>query len=551
MKKYSMILLILAACLFQATAQTYVYQDPSPFQIQVMDPVDSSRLGFKFVFQDISGNEAADVVIMGIDYIDTSFHHPSPVAQIRYFMAYQENTGTLTDPLFAPRTTVFESFEFERGESFWVPDLADLNGDGLMDFVVSAFVDSIQHQYLMFYIQQADGRFERSLCDDWNLNRFPPYSFFVPELTDLDVDGDLDLLLSGYYNFDFTDDNPEMTFLYAKNIGTPENPEFLGWFENPYGLNPSPDFPQMLKGGDIDLDGDTDVLSFGNSENGVLVQFYENTAGPGHKPAFAAPVDSPFGLPIPEDEADAYYFPSLTDLDGDGDLDLFIPHASDESGLFTLDYFENQTCSEDIVVINPVICAGEQYEFGGQSFSEPGEYQVVTVLLNRCKRTTLLRLIVHPLPVARVDHENSILATPLIENYTYQWFDCNTGLDIPGATEYLLDVPYSGSFAVRITNEFGCEAISDCYDVIASQVNLVSEKNLDILPNPTKGTFRVINRTGLPIQSIQIADSKGKMVLTVKATQKPLQLEGLPKGLYFVKIDLGTHAFIKKVMILP
>ena len=380
MKKFNIILLVLIMAPLRPPAQTFEPKDPESFNIQIINMEDTARVGLKYVFRDISGNDVQDLVIMGIDYIDTSFHHPSMIAKIRYFMEYQENAGSKTKPQFTPRKKIFEQYEYARGTSFWIPELADLNSDGLMDFVVSAFTDSLEYQYIIFYLQNEDGSFEKTLCEDWGLDRFPPYSFFVPELIDLDGDGDLDLLLGGYYNFDFTDENPYYTFLYAKNIGTPQEPEFLGWFENPYGLSPAGEFPQMLKGGDIDLDGDTDILAFGNTDDGVLVQFYENTAGPGNKPAFAAPVDSPFGLPIPAHEKDAYYFPSLMDIDGDGDLDLLIPHIINEENRFTLDYFENQLCSEDINILDEVICEGESFFVEGQEFSEAGEYEITTIL---------------------------------------------------------------------------------------------------------------------------------------------------------------------------
>ena len=65
-----------------------------------------------------------------------------------------------------------------------------------------------------------------------------------------------------------------------------------------------------------DLDGDGDMDGIGGGYYGDF-QYYENT-GTANAPAFAAPVQNPFGLTT------VYYstLASFADLDGDGDLDI-------------------------------------------------------------------------------------------------------------------------------------------------------------------------------------------------------------------------------------
>jgi hypothetical protein len=600
MKNVNAFLFALVLLPLGSKVQIFEPRDPGSFNIQLMNTEDSTRLGFKYVFGDISGNDGLDLVIMGIDYIDTSFYHPSILAQIRYFIEYQENTGSKTEPLFSPRTKIFEQYEYAQGTSFWIPDMADLNGDGRMDFVVSAFADSMDFQYIMFYMQNEDGGFNRTLCEDWGLNKFPPLSLFIPKLIDLDLDGDLDLLLCGYYNFDLTDENPYYTFLYAKNIGTPQSPEFLGWFENPYGLKPSGEYLQILTGGDIDLDGDIDILSFGNTDNGTLVQFYENTGGPGNKPAFAPPIDSPLGLPIPAHRNDDYLFPSLIDIDGDGDLDLFIPHYIRKEKLWTLDYFENQLCSEDINFLNEIICEGESLFVDGQEFSEAGEYEITTILSDRCKRTTFLYLEVIPaitvyieetfchgesyffgdeeitesgtyefsfasssgcdstviatLNFIRIDTEvkvtGSVLKVKQDPDYFYQWFDCTTQQDIAGAKSHELDVPYSGSFGVRISHSWGCEEVSECHFAVASGTEFNPAKELILLPNPNSGTFQLINNSGYRINSVEIWNVKGKKIRYYQRPDNMIIIQNASDGIYYVIIDTGERKVVKKILVI-
>ncbi len=97
----------------------------------------------------------------------------------------------------------------------------------------------------------------------------------------------------------------------------PTAPGYAAPSTNPFGITDagawaSPSFA------DIDSDGDLDLF-IGNYQGNTL--FYRNTAATGStSPAYATPSINPFGLADVGDSAK----PSLVDIDGDGDLDLFI-----------------------------------------------------------------------------------------------------------------------------------------------------------------------------------------------------------------------------------
>ena len=142
--------------------------------------------------------------------------------------------------------------------------------------------------------------------------------FALPQFVDLDDDGDLDLMVGEYYG----------NYRYYQNTGTATAPSFTAGILNPFGItggNASPTSPAF---GDLDGDGDLDMVS-GEYYGSFL--YYENT-GTATVPSFAAPTNNPFGL----SSANYYAFSQLIDLDDDGDLDIL---AGEYYGDFR--YFEN------------------------------------------------------------------------------------------------------------------------------------------------------------------------------------------------------------------
>lgn len=71
-----------------------------------------------------------------------------------------------------------------------------------------------------------------------------------------------------------------------------------------------------------DIDGDGDMDAFVGEYNGNVL-FYRNN-GDAISPDFALPESNPFGLAEVGVHAGGYASPSLVDIDGDGDLDIFI-----------------------------------------------------------------------------------------------------------------------------------------------------------------------------------------------------------------------------------
>ena len=191
------------------------------------------------------------------------------IADARGTIAYFENTGTVTNPSFTERTGDANPLSsINKGMySELAPELADLDSDGDVDLVLGDFNGNITYfentgtATTPVFTQLTGEPNPLSGIFDESVRRIAS----VPELADLDGDGDIDLIVGEI-------SNNRSVINYYENTGTATNPEFTQRFDtaNPLEHNirskPSLIAPVFA---DIDDDGDLD-LAFGNA----FGQFY-------------------------------------------------------------------------------------------------------------------------------------------------------------------------------------------------------------------------------------------------------------------------------------
>ena len=461
-------------------SQSFTHHSDLPFNID-MNSLYPGELTLKLIFADRDNDKDLDLFLMGFG-LDTSeifsFNH------FEYFIDYQENIGTRHSPDYGERKRAFNSFYFPKGP--FLPSIGDLNNDHKLDFIAHAeiaFLTEVQSMIIYENIgTNTTDEFEVLDGKDFGLEGLWPWSFLWPELVDLDSDGDLDILTSGNIPADFIFKDLTPIANYAKNIGTPENPEFISWFENPFNIK-TDTLEEIMKPADIDLDGDVDILSLVSMDGVNTIRFKENQTTAMGKPYFIEGIDHPFGLPIPG-EIVSFVDLILADFDGDGDVDVYILTGDQITGDFNLALYENDLC-----VVNEV-----NVSISENTLSVSSEYA------------------------------------------GYQWIDCNTGLEVANENASSFEASNSGNYAVEVRDINGCLAISDCHEIIVSNTTEVDNLEITIFPNPNNGLFVIDNPSEKIIDQVNLYNLNSKLVCTKSIFDKQIDCSNLSEGTYMLEM---------------
>ncbi|MFN5219338.1 MAG: FG-GAP-like repeat-containing protein, partial [Cyanobacteriota bacterium] len=228
-------------------------------------------------------------------------------AQPGAYGSLSANANIIIDTTAPSGIGIFNPFGITDVGDYASPAFADVDTDGDLDLFIGE-----EYGRIVFYRNTAAAGATAPAYDSPINNPFgitDVGSNASPAFADVDNDGDFDLFIGEEYG-------NTVFFLNTAAAGVTA-PAYASPITNPFGITDvggyaSPDLA------DVDIDGDLDLFIGNYSGNTV---FFRNTAAAGATaPAYGSPITNPFGI------TDFGYgdSPTLADVDGDGDLDLFI-----------------------------------------------------------------------------------------------------------------------------------------------------------------------------------------------------------------------------------
>ena len=240
-----------------------------------------------------------------------------------------ENTGTCATPVLRGTPRPWPLGDPVGTSGYNAPALGDVDRDGDMDLIMGVLGGAFDPktsgvENLYQFEQGADGGFQ--VVTPRLIRTVDVGSESFPALTDLDGDGDLDLLISNKID---TVNNRRGHLYVLENTGSATSPAFTARGAVP-GLTDQYHYAPAF--GDLDGDGDEDVVMGSWSDR---MAYYRND-GPGGGAGGILPQWTLVDSAAATLSRGRYTTPTLGDLDADGDLDLLVGESSG-----ALNYYRN------------------------------------------------------------------------------------------------------------------------------------------------------------------------------------------------------------------
>ena len=483
----------------------------------VVNADDFRHRGATFAVRDLTGNGLPDLLLADVDY---------PNLVLLKNGGTPENALMVSQELDFPQNTPVNMF------SMPVPFFTDIDNDGADDLLVSPFDPNPM---------ACEGKNSVWLYLNHGTNENPDFQLYTksflqdqmidvgtgayPVFADVDGDGLTDLVVgtvgdidSTYYVYGSLQTHRTAQLAFYKNVGSMQNPVFQLVEDDLGGLSSLRLSGLVPTFGDLDGDGRQEML-VGTAEGNLLL------------------FDADFNLL----DADFLHFgkpwsaPCLFDVDGDGVLDLAVGDASGKLTHYQgIGQAQFQQTTDFWGQVDVCDHAASYFGYSVPTLFKAGD-EVLLAVGSEQGKVFLFN-----------DLQNDIFT-----DISDRWSDCVAAFDNRfglRSASALADLNGDGTLEMVVGNFGGGLELLNGNIAVNQGVEKVFSERFSVYPNPSDGVLFVEtqNLAHQQIQTYLIANLMGQVVMTGRLTNESRQIDvsGLPKGMYFIRLDGTTLKFV-------
>jgi len=448
-------------------------------------------------------------------------------------LLYLENGGDTAEALMVAQDTTFPSYDVPVNLiTFPSPYYMDVDNDGNKDLVVAPCISIGQENFNnVLYYKNTTNNITNVF--DYQQNRLLSEDMIEVGsganvvFEDIDSDGLMDIIVGnfGYFNPASVADY-ESGISYYRNTGSATSPAFELQTDDYAGLFSLPVMGIKPAFGDIDSDGDNDML-LGIVDGNIL--YYTNTAGAGNVPAYTltqANLTDAGGNAI---DVGQFSTPQLADVNKDGKLDLLV---GEKTG--NINYYENT----------------------GTPSSH--SFTFITSTFGGINVTPYLYVYGYSYPYFHDSSGVSQLLVGSVGGYIYQYNNIDGNL---GGTFNLADSTYHGIYEperislsiadidgdgikeVLTGNNAGGIALYKYQSTSLPPVSEGSLNNFNLYPNPVSSQLMVKFDSQTPFErQFTIIDMPGRTIMNKLAKENIVLFDtrNLASGIYTLRVIEGN-----------
>ena len=289
----------------------------------------------------------------------------------------------------------------------------------------------------------------------------------------------------------------------------------------------------------LDLDSTTGEIDFGNSAPGTYTVSFDHLE-------YESTTQVTIGGP---DQV----FEQASICEGDS---LFLEQNwQKEAGIY-LDAYTNVYGCDSIVettlTVNlhdenrfeAEICKGDSLLFRGTYYSEEDIYTDTLQNAAGCDSLIVFNLQVFEADSGIVQIDSSLMSAN--NALTYQWKNCDTGEEIPGANAQIYDLIENGNFYVVIGNG-ECLDSTDCFEVRNLSISSQPADDFFVTWHPKLKSITV-ESTKNTAYKMSLVNTLGKILITKNCVGlNIISTESLSRGQYWIIIESDNARHVKRI----